>query len=207
MGAFWLLSFLVFGLFGWMLFKAYRYTTLSVGAESPEFHRVTRSFPAWRYFTRTTPLWLGVMSILGMLIAWLALSMLFTDFGAAVVLMLVLGMLGFILIPVWKLEMQYWNLVRGVAVTFDPQTPFFEVEHAGQKVRLIPGDVARVEVHQAQGRLEHGYLLFFLHDGRVLRLPWLFFFLHEFLEKCFGSVPREVYRHRIPWVRPLPVSS
>lgn len=103
--------------------------------------------------------------------------------------------------------MQYWNLVRGVDVTFDPKTPSLEVERLGQRVRITPADVANVEIHRALGRLEYAYLLFFLHDGRVLRLGWLFFFPHEFLEKCFGSVPREVHRHRVPWVKLLPVSS
>lgn len=207
MGAFWLLSLLVFGLFGWMLFKAYRYTALSVGAESPEFHRVTRSFPAWRYFTRTTPLWLGFMSVLGIWMAFLTLAMLFSDFWAAVILTLVLALLGVLIVPGWKLEMQYWHLVRGVAVTYDPQEPFFEIEQAGRQVRVTPNDLAKIEIHMAQGRLEYGYLLFFLRDGRVLRLAWLFFFLHEFLQKHFASVPTEHHRHRIPWVKPLPVSS
>lgn len=208
--AFWLLSLLVFGLFAWMLFKAYRYTSLSVGAESPEFHRVTRTFPAWRYFTRTTPVMLGFMSVLGFLMACLTLSMLFTDFGAAVVLMLVLAMLGFLIVPGWKLEMQYWHLVRGVAVTYNPNVSSLEVKRAERHLFITPTVVEKIELHTAHSGAylfaEYEYLLFFLHDGRVVRLSGMFFFEHEFRQKHFGSVPTEHHRHRIPWVKPLPVS-
>ena len=211
MGAFWLLSFLVFGLFGWMLFKAYRYTTLSVGAESPEFHRVTRTFPAWRYFTRTTPVGLGFLSILWGLIACLLFVASFPDLWARLAVLITVFGFNLLIGIGWKLEMQYWRLVRGIALTFDPNVPSLNVERAGYQFLITPTALERIELHTTLSGAylfaEYEYLLFFLHDGRIVRLSRMFFFEHEFLQKHFGTVPMEYRRHRIPWVKPLPVSS
>lgn len=113
MTAVWLFT-LIFGLFGLMLYRAFRFTALSVGTRSQEFHRVTRRFPAWRYFTRFTPLVFFFLGLQTIALGSLLFTTSFPGWMAVALMVFLLVLMGESVGCVLCLEWQYWCITQNV---------------------------------------------------------------------------------------------
>jgi hypothetical protein len=204
-----LIFLVVFGAFGWFVYRAYRFIAWNSGYLSPEFHRVTREISFTRYFTRFPPL-LGLVLAAETFVIWsLTLQTRFPDRWALVAVVLVSILMTFLVGAMLTLEWQFWTLTDGVSVTFDPADSSIEVEWLGRYVRITPETITCVEIHEGHFYSKlmrmYGYCDFFLHDGQIVRLNNLFLAEHEFMQKHFGTVPLQVFTYRLPWKITAPV--
>lgn len=194
---------IVFGAFGWFVYRAYRFIAFSSGHLSPEFHRVTRAISFGRYFTRLSALSTTMIGLLN-----LSLWNLFffgpplpdwRSFGAMLILLLVFSGIVFLMT---SLEWQSWTLTDGVAITFEPTDGSMEVEWKDRNARITPENALRFDVHEgADTKLMSGYGYFdaYLNDGQVVRINGIFTSEHEFIKKHYKHVPTDVTTYRLPW--------
>jgi len=122
---------------------------------------------------------------------------------------ILIGGTGFLLFFEWH----YWQITKWVTVTLNPEAPEIDVHRLDEPVVITPQNTVRIEWHRSDpvrsGKImqDYGYLIFYLHGGRQVVLNEVYFKWHEFLHHHFREVPRTFHYHRVPWVKPLPVSS
>lgn len=204
MGTF-LLFAIPFSLVGWLIYTLLRYTSESVGEESPLKTTVIYqydegSFLKWRH----TPLWLCI-GIFYSWVCWVIVSNLAT---ATSIWHYVLTFSSLALCVVWfyllnllfLLEEKLCTIVDDTALELDPATKSITVHRAGTSTVLTASTVALIESHlTAQGKLSYWHFRFVDHDGQST-----FFYdygkgLRFAIEAYFKDVPTTWVKHKFPF--------
>lgn len=205
---------IIFGAFGWFIYKMLRFTAKSVGDESPLAVVVTYEKTAWDYFTRFNFLFnFGLVFLILMLfyiglflipkvakhpVHWLLAAFLLAISGWGVWFLWVIA----------KLEWQYWTITRNRVVTMNPADRSLKIEHEQDCWLITPDNIDTIECHfpgrnSSKMVAGYSYLLFRLNDGQSVYLNRNSIYLDFALDEYFKNVPQQVVEHKIPWIKPI----
>ena len=205
-----LLFALVFIPFGWFTVQALRFTDRSIGGSSPLKTVVRYQIAAWQHFMQC---WLLLWLLLGVILVPLPFIVIYNLKTAAslwpyvltLFTVIVTGWFLYQLFVLVQLHRRYWQLLKGVVLTFHPGSKTIHVERYGLQTQLNANTVDQIEHHftdLAGSKLFQGYnyYKFIGFDGRVTVLgsgsPFLLYFA---VDDYFKNVPRAGYSHKIPW--------
>lgn len=202
-----LLLALVFIPFFWFIHKILRYTSKTIGDESPLYSEQSYSISAYDYFFKLFKILLASLPPQMIFLAWITAK-------EAIRLhepLLLLFPLCFVAFAayfcfIFYIDWQYWTITRNVRMTLNPHVPSITISNPNQSSFLTPLSVVRIEHHLRKTENSkdplggYGYFLFYDTDQNVTQLNNIFLIHVEFLERFFKDVPQTIVWHTYPWV-------
>ncbi|GAB4005501.1 hypothetical protein GCM10028808_05430 [Spirosoma migulaei] len=202
---------IIFIPFIWFIYKMIRYTDDTIGENSPLYRERTYEIQIEQYFVTFYKLLL-VFTVVMMLILTKMLISIALNQHDPLVFMAALLFLGFAVyvLFVFYVDWHYWTITRNVQLTLNPFQPSIHIDSPDQLATLTPDSIDRIELHLRKSDnpkeplYGYGYYLFYQKDGTAVRINNIFFTHYaEFLERFFSHTPRQIIRHRIPWITPI----
>lgn len=200
----------VFGLFFLLMRWLLRYSSQSLGDESPLSKPVTYTYPN-SYFWWRESIWALPLLIVMLVVGWLILKNYdtITQFWHYLVMGGVLALPVFLFYLLSRLdwtERQLATIIEDTAVHLDPATQSVVVSRADTDTVLTAANVVAIEIHLVSfGKFLYSYYRFIDRDGRATPIYDYGKGLPFGLEAYFKSVPVTAFDHSYP-TSPLPLS-
>jgi len=207
MATFFFLFVVVFIPFIWFIVKMLRYTSKTIGDESPLYSEQSYSISAYDYFFRFSKILLASLPAQMIFLAWIMAKeairlhepllflfpLCFASFAAYICF-------------IFYFDWQYWTITRNIYLTLNPHLPSITITSPNQISFLTPSNVVHIEHHLRKTENSkdplggYGFFLFYDADQNVTQLNNIFLIHVEFLERFFKDVPQTIVWHKYPWV-------
>ena len=204
MGTF-LLFAVPFALLGWFMYTMLRYTSESVGEESPLKKAVVYQYGE-RDFLKWTNTPVGIfLCMVSIWLCWVVLSNIDTATSiwhyALTASCIALVVVSFYLLNLlFLLEEKFWTIINATSLTLDPVTKSITVHRVGTSTVLTTSTIALIESHvTTQGRFSYYHFRFVDHQGQST-----FFYnygkgLRFAIDEYFKGVPTTWVEHKFPF--------
>ncbi|WP_338874234.1 hypothetical protein WBJ53_01255 [Spirosoma sp. SC4-14] len=184
-----------------------RYTSKTIGDESPLYTEQSYSLSAYDYFFRFFKILLAFLLVQMIVLAWIIAkeairphqpllflcTLCFTGFAAYFCF-------------IFYFDWQYWTITKNVCITLNPHTPSIIISSPDQTSFLTPSNVVRIEHHLRKTENSkdplggYGFFLFYDTNQNVVQLNNIFLIHVEFLARFFKDIPQTIVWHTYPWV-------
>ncbi|GAB3181294.1 hypothetical protein [Telluribacter humicola] len=200
---------LVFGAFGWYLYKALRLTRNTVGKDSPLYVQRTYHMSAWEYFTNFDSVINYSIYPIGPVLLILLLRADWSDLTQSPLYLV--GLVVIIAGLVWMslmsyrlllLDINHWKYTRDKTLIFDPTDYSLAVQTSARTLSIRQADIASIEYYYSNIRLFGSYSYYrlkLMNDEELIlssRSKGLWA-LYEY----FKNVPSHSHRQDYPIIR------
>ncbi len=171
-----LLFLLIFGLFGWGIWRLLRLTHDTVGENSPLKVQRVYQVSKRRYFMG----FFGIMGFLSLVLGIVFLvrivkvppsTDLFHPIFLYLLLFLIVAGITTLGVLAFALLLNHWPYAQGVSITTNPTDHSLEIRLRDRVLTLREGDIERIEAVVHKARMGSSYRIYYLANGGRFLLP------------------------------------